>query len=115
MIRITNVRTRRDDKLSHEREVRVHRPYLLGNPIVMKSESDRQEVIDKFRALLTREMTRPESPMRQEIMRLRRHHNNGANLELICFCAPKACHAEVIKEFIEAEDEKLNLSDWGTK
>lgn len=76
--------------------VYVGRPSPLGNPFPAEIEALRSEAIERFRAWLWRRL-QSDTPQRREIERL-------AALEdgtLVCWCAPKPCHADVIVRAIE--------------
>ncbi len=61
------------------------------NPYPMKSESERDAVIEKFRAYLER---RPD--LRARVGELR-------GKTLVCWCAPKACHCDYLAELAEVQ------------
>jgi hypothetical protein len=67
--------------------VYIGRPSKWGNPFVIGKDGDRDEVIAKYRQWL---MARPEmvEAARREL----------AGKDLVCFCAPKACHGDVLVE-----------------
>ena len=74
---------------------------LLGNPFRMKDESKRNEVSDKYD-----EHFHSNIPERaKELVELAK----TLDIELACFCSPKRCHCETIKEYIEQalEDEHI--------
>jgi hypothetical protein len=75
------------------KRIYVGRPGPLGNPYIMRNEADRSAVIAKFRDFASHSL-------RSEIWRLRQLHDRGINLALECWCAPKPCHGDVIKELI---------------
>lgn len=64
--------------------VYVGRPSKWGNPYVMRAERDRQEVIEKYDRWL---QTRPE--LLAALPELR-------GKDLVCYCAPRGCHADVL-------------------
>lgn len=66
--------------------VYVGRPSKWGNPIQVSDENPRGAALDKYLDFLRRS---PDlvSEMRREL----------AGKDLICWCAPRACHAEVIR------------------
>ena len=82
------------------RGVYVGRPSPLGNPFQMRSEADRAAVIRAYERWL-REQLRDESSAASRVIRdlaeQARHHD----LCLLCWCAPRPCHADVIKRIIE--------------
>ncbi len=63
----------------------VGRPSKWGNPFKIGKDGNREEVIAKFRLSLTDET---KESIRRELQ--------GKNL--VCYCAPKACHADVLLE-----------------
>ena len=65
--------------------VYVGRPSIWGNPFVLGRDGDRKEVIRKYIAWLN---TQPALKQRA------RRELAGKNL--ICWCAPLACHADVL-------------------
>ena len=71
--------------------VYVGRPSIFGNPFVMRDESARASVIEKYRKHL---LSRP-ALMEQAKRELR-------GKRLVCFCAPLACHADVLAEIANA-------------
>lgn len=68
--------------------VYVGRPSVYGNPFVMGKDGTREEVVQKFRELI---MKLPDNMMQKMCNELR-------GKDLVCFCAPKACHADVLLE-----------------
>ena len=73
------------DKRVPEQAVYVGRPTKFGNPFEIGVDGTRSEVIRKYKAWLR---TQPEliAAIRKEL----------AGKDLVCWCAPKACHADVI-------------------
>ena len=58
-----------------------------GNPFVIGKDGDRDDVIAKHRAWL---LSQPEL-----VERVKRELRG---MDLVCFCAPKACHADTLVE-----------------
>lgn len=67
----------------------------LGNPFVLGQHGTRAECIERFRRWLWAEMQDSASPASGELRRLVTLAEDGP-LTLLCWCAPKPCHAEVI-------------------
>lgn len=88
------------DPLPGTARVYVGRPSALGNPFPMRTEADRQQVVRKYRDWL-RIQWRTRGPARAELERLLEIAKAGP-LELVCWCAPRPCHADVIKAALEA-------------
>lgn len=72
---------------------------MLGNPFAMKSEADRDQVIAQYRAWLWHKV-RGRGPVFTELVRIRKLAETG-EVRLLCWCAPKACHGDVIKRCVE--------------
>jgi hypothetical protein len=75
-----------------EKKVFIARPSKLGNPFRIGVDGDRSEVIAKYRAHIHA------SP---ELMALARAQRGKL---LGCFCAPLACHGDVIAEIADTPD-----------
>lgn len=67
--------------------VYVGRPTKFGNPFVIGKDGTREEVIAKYRAWIA---TRP------DLIAAAKLELRGR--PLVCWCAPKACHADVLAE-----------------
>lgn len=65
--------------------VYIGRPGPWGNPFVIGKDGSREQVIEKYRTSLTPEL----------IDRARRELKGR---DLICWCAPAACHGDVLIE-----------------
>ena len=66
--------------------VYIGRPSLRGNPFKIGRDGTRDQVIDKYRAWI----------LRQPKLLARLHELRGK--DLVCWCAPARCHAEVLIE-----------------
>jgi hypothetical protein len=66
--------------------VYVGRPSKWGNPFVIGRDGSRDEVIAKYRAWI----------VRQPALMAALHELRGK--DLVCWCAPERCHADVLVE-----------------
>jgi hypothetical protein len=73
---------------------------VLGNPYRMRVESERGAAIERYAAWLRERVALPNSVEEFEIRRLRRILERDGRLVLLCWCAPKPCHADVVAAFI---------------
>ena len=89
------------NKKQGARGIYVGRPSPLGNPFPLHREEERSAVIRDYEEWLAEELRDLSSPASREIHRLAELARKQ-NLCLVCFCAPKACHADIIKRTIEA-------------
>jgi hypothetical protein len=74
----------------------VGRPSALGNPLVVGRDGSREEVIAKYRRWLWARLWEPGSAQERELRRLLAKAVEG-KLELLCWCHPLPCHAEVVR------------------
>ena len=98
--------TKRGRKKQNGITVYVGRPSTLGNPFAIGRDGSRAEVIEKYRAWLWQKMQEKGAVLNELYRLLGLGAVHGA-LNLECWCAPKPCHAEVIKramEFIDRTD-----------
>lgn len=73
--------------------VAIGRGSVWGNPFIVGADGERERVIAKFR--------------QYALWRLEREPNWLEPLrgkDLACYCAPKPCHGNVIKELMQASD-----------
>lgn len=84
--------------MRRDRGTSVARPSVLGNPFVIGADGDRAEVIAKYRAWFD-DARRNDARVRAAVDRLASKAREGP-VTLLCYCAPQACHADVIAEEI---------------
>lgn len=70
----------------------------LGNPFVIGKDGSREQVIAKYRVWLNEQIMRKNPVVLDELNRLGNKVIDEKGLVLQCFCYPKPCHGEVIKE-----------------
>ncbi|WP_241362669.1 DUF4326 domain-containing protein [Escherichia coli] len=70
----------------------------LGNPYVIGKDGSREQVIAKYRVWLNEQIMRKNPVVLDELNRLGNKAIDEKGLALQCFCYPKPCHGEVIKE-----------------
>ena len=83
----------------------VGRPSPLGNPFPMQGEATRVATIRDYEDWLAEQLLDSSSQASCEIHQLAELARTQ-NLCLVCFCAPKACHADIIKRTIEATNRE---------
>ena len=100
MIRVLNLREYVRDV--DEVIVRVDRSSILGNKFKMKNNSleERNRVCDEYYKYFMKNVKK-EGEFRNEVIKIYRMVKAGKKVALGCWCYPKRCHAEIIKEFIE--------------
>lgn len=70
----------------------------LGNPFVIGKDGSREQVIAKYRVWLNEQIMRKNPVVLDELNRLGNKAIDDKGLALQCFCYPKPCHGEIIKE-----------------
>lgn len=80
----------------------VGRGSPLGNPFKMYKEADRNMVCDSYHNWFYAMVENNDPKIMKELDRLKRLASQG-DLVLGCYCAPRRCHAETIKEYLDKE------------
>jgi hypothetical protein len=78
----------------------VGRPSALGNPFKLEHESQRNQVIQQYELWLQERIKARDTQVCHELNRLYRIARDQGVLELTCWCAPKRCHADVIRNIL---------------
>ena len=82
----------------------------LGNPFPITDVNDRDRVCDMYADYFKQKVYIERNPtMIDELYYIFNEAQKG-DINLGCFCSPKRCHCETIKEFVEIQLNKLNLS-----
>jgi hypothetical protein len=74
----------------------IGRPSILGNPFIIGRDGTREDVIEKYRIYLERELSIKDSPVQRTLRVLYKKAVAGEQIRLVCYCAPRACHGDVI-------------------
>jgi hypothetical protein len=97
MIKIENKKTYQGDGIY------IGRPSLLGNPFAIGRDGTREEVIDRYRVWLWRQI-KLRGEVYRELQRLTAKAKEE-DLILICWCKRPdrqiACHGDVVKRAVE--------------
>ena len=78
----------------------VGRGSPLGNPYPITEERPRGQAIEAFKPYFKAKVEEGDKRICDELNRLLNILLEKKVLVLVCFCAPKACHAEVIRDTI---------------
>ncbi len=76
--------------------VAIYRPYPLGNPYVIDTDGDRNEVIAKYGLWLDARIAERDPVVCTALLGIRKDQS------LACYCAPSRCHGEVIVAALES-------------
>ena len=101
MIEIKNLR---NEKPINPWDVKVDRSSFFGNGFKMKDESERDKVCEQYKKWFYDELF--DSTMQAELFFLKDILEKYGKLNLFCWCAPKRCHAETIKEYLESRNKE---------
>lgn len=80
--------------------VYIGRPSPLGNPYKITDSKSRDDVIDAYERYLIGGYE-SDGRIQRAINDLVEKYLAGEEINLLCFCAPRRCHGEVIREFVE--------------
>ena len=90
-------------------DVYIGRPSIWGNPFVIGKDGSRNQVINKYKILMDTRLGKEywRSPEHAVDVRGRTAEDwlklllalDGKNL--VCYCAPQACHGDVLEALIE--------------
>ena len=89
--------------------VYVGRPTPLGNPFRLEREDQREEVVARYATWLEEELHRGNREVARALEELYRSLKRRGDITLLCFCAPRRCHAEVIAEHLKRRAEAEGL------
>ena len=81
-------------------QIFIGRPSVLGNVFILENENRRKEVLALYRHFL-RQASKVDGPIRNELLKILEIAKTGVKIELQCFCKPKDCHGDIIKEILE--------------
>jgi hypothetical protein len=99
MIRIVNLKNYKLNK--DEVLIKVDRSNkILGNKFYMANESTRDLVCNQYREWFKEQIKMPNSDVLVELRSIYTIAKSN-DISLGCWCAPKRCHAETIKAFLD--------------
>lgn len=95
MINIVNIR-----KAEKSTYIYCGRGSALGNPFVMNSENMRDEVCDKYEKYFIEQIgIKKNKKIIHALFEIETKAARG-DVNLGCFCSPKRCHCQTIKNYI---------------
>jgi hypothetical protein len=111
MDRVTVIHIR-DADLKDPRQVYIGRGNArlprspLHNPYPLPNEAQREACIARYLLYLRRELKAENAAINAELDRLVALASEGP-IKLVCYCAPRPCHGDIIKEMIEDELDNM--------
>ena len=90
------------NKYKEPNNIYCGRGSALGNPFNMSHESQRDSVCDRYELWFTEMVitSRGDSPFFKRLDRIVKAAKEG-DVNLGCFCAPKRCHCDTIKAYVD--------------
>jgi len=90
------------NKYKESNYIYIGRGSPLGNPYLMKNNSDeeRARVLELFEPWLIEKIREKDPAVMAALNRILDILKRGEDVKLGCFCAPKPCHGDIIKRFI---------------
>ena len=76
--------------------VYIGRPSIFGNPYPLTEEIGREKVLEDYKSYFYQAI---------EVEEFRNLVFELAGKTLVCYCAPKACHGDVIAEYLNGLQE----------
>lgn len=75
----------------------------LGNPFPITESRSREDVINMYRVHFNKLLKDMDKGALAQLDLCRQKIDTYGIVELECYCAPKPCHCDIIKEFLEKE------------
>lgn len=101
MVKVVNIKTY---SFRDEIVVPIHRPYVLGNPFPLFNVNniiDRDECLARYTRWFYNQIDEKNKILLKQLNFIKKLHKANQTVLLCCFCAPKKCHGDVIKEWVE--------------
>lgn len=89
-------------KKTDEPHIYCGRGSALGNPYLLTNEADRLRVIQRYEYWFYRQIqVEKNQAVMNQLDKIYNELMDKGSVTLGCYCAPKPCHCDVIKRFIE--------------
>lgn len=96
MINVVN----RKGRTPQPNDIYIGRGSPLGNPHPMSDESDRDTVCELYEQHIAERIALKDRRITIELRRIYIMHKQYGSVNLVCFCKPKRCHGDSIKELL---------------
>lgn len=93
-----------------ENDFYIGRGSVLGNPYTHRDLNrtiaqfqckTREEAIDRYRTYITDLIKNEDFSVRRELRAIVQAAIAGKDVYLVCYCKPKTCHGDILREIIE--------------
>lgn len=100
------------NKYQHQKtnnDVYIGRGSALGNPFTSKELSktkaqfqcsSREESVEKYREYLNQKILQKDKEICDILNKIYKKVKNNETIYLVCFCKPKKCHGDIIRDVI---------------
>ena len=78
----------------------VGRPTVLGNPFRITEDQTRDICIQRYANGLKKAIEHRNTELIYELQKMEAHLIEHNTLNLVCWCAPESCHADIIKQVL---------------
>lgn len=101
-IEVVNIRTHNKGSRANTIPFKIDRTTALGNPFFMANEEQRDQVCDDYEVWFYKKLNdNMRSGFKAEIQLMKAALKFGNNICLVCWCSPKRCHGDTIKQYLE--------------
>ena len=90
-------------------DVYIGRPSKWGNPFKIGRDGTRKEVIEKYREWILGTRNAPNNEIAPTLIEIQQ---SLAGQVLGCWCKPKACHGDVLKQFADGPGPHIVKQNW---
>jgi len=87
----------------------VGRPSPLANPFKLTDEELRPIVLQRYGAMLKNAIQKRDRPIISALQIIEAYLIEHGKCNLICYCSPKPCHADIIKQVLL---NKFHVNYW---
>jgi hypothetical protein len=72
----------------------------LGNPYPITATASREQVIARYREWLLEQIEQQVPDVIAALNHIAYQVSEGLDVRLVCFCAPRPCHGDVVKQLV---------------
>ncbi len=84
--------------------IRIDRQSIYGNPYSMRRDENLRDIVcDQYEDYFHTKMNQQDSDIYKGITNMVHQLKQGKNINLMCWCKPKRCHGETIKNYLEGK------------
>jgi hypothetical protein len=84
-------------------------PFTINKPSSVANVGTRAKAVEYFKFYLDNKLAAKDERIRNAMNQIYIKAKNG-DVNLVCYCAPKACHCDYIKEVVESKLPKNKIT-----